>query len=371
MDAKGKKAETLLARRAIKGDEQAFVALYERNIKVILYQVGKLLYVRDDVADVAQEVVTHMYRSIGALKSPEAFRSWMYRIIETTCYRHNNNTGKRQNNEDIHDYEDSIADPDAAARPVEAAELDETGRAVRTMIDELPEKQRMALFMYYYEDMSYRQIAKALDITISTVSTNIMKAKATLKRRMEAGNILQRARKLDSMGLMIAAAFKADIAGSVTSAQMDAVLHTCGERIANLAASHAAAGQTATAAKGGVSGVKLGVVIPAAVSVTIGAAVITGHIATGGPYVPDAAIEFSGAGSPSQTNPYGAVLVTDEGTPVRWQIVNEGGKTLASGDGAEIGESAFDLPSGEYTVKWTVTDGAGRSATVRRDMAIE
>jgi RNA polymerase sigma-70 factor (ECF subfamily) len=371
MNAKDKKAETLLARRAIKGDEQAFVALYEQNIEVILYQVEKLLYVRDDAVDVVQEVVMYMYRAIGALKSPEAFRSWMYRIIETTCYKHNNRTGRHQNNEDIDDYGDSIADPDAAARPEEAVERDETSRAVQTMIDELPEKQRMALFMYYHEDMSYRQIAKALDITVSTVSTNIMKARATLKKRMEEGKILQRARKLDSMGLMIAAAFKADIAGAVTSVQMDVVLHACGEHIASLTATHATAGQTVAAAKMGASGVKLGVAVPAAVSVAIGAAVITGHIATGDPYIPDAAIKFSGSGSPSQMNPGGAVLVTDEGTPVRWHIVNEDGKTLESGDGAEIGERAFDLPAGEYTVEWTVTDGAGRSATVRREMAID
>jgi RNA polymerase sigma-70 factor (ECF subfamily) len=371
MDAKGKKAEILLARKAIKGDEQAFVTLYEQNIKVILYQVGKLLYVKDDAADVAQEVVMHMYRSIRGLKSPEAFRSWMYRIIETTCYRYNNVAGKHKDNEDIDDYKRSIADMDVTARPAEAAEVNETNRAVQAMIDELPEKQKMALFMYYYEDMSYRQIAKALDITVSTVSTNIMKAKATLKKRMEEGKILQKTRKLDSVGLIIASAFRADVAGSVTSVQVDAVAHVCGERIASLAATHAAAGNSAAATKAGVSGVKLSVVIPVAVSVSIGALIASSRIMTGDPFVPDAVIRFSGAGSPSQTNPNGAELITDEGTPVRWRIVDETGRALVSGEGMKIGENAFDLPAGEYTVEWIVTDGKDRSATVRREMTIE
>ncbi|MDR1495477.1 MAG: sigma-70 family RNA polymerase sigma factor [Clostridiales Family XIII bacterium] len=350
-------------RKAVKGDKQAFIELYKQNIQIILYQVGKLLYVEDEKMDVAQEVILSMYSSISKLRNPEAFRTWMYRIIETTCASHNGKAGKR-NYVDIGDYEDTSY----GERPADVAERNETNRIVQDMIDELPEKQRLALFMYYYEDMSYLQIAKALDITISTVGTNIMKSKATLKKNMKKENIFpERTRKLDSMGLVILSAFKADVAGTVTSAQAEALIHACSESMAdvvtqNVAFSHAAA-------KAGPGFMKPAIFLPVAVSASIGATAIVGHI-TGGLYAPDAVIKFTGAGSPSQVNPESATLVMDDGAPVRWSIVDEDGRSLASGDGTEIGGETFDLPEGDYTVEWIVADGKGRTATVRREITI-
>jgi RNA polymerase sigma-70 factor (ECF subfamily) len=330
--------------------------------------VGKLIYIQDDAADVAQEVVLTMYSSISKLRSPEAFRSWMYRLIETSCIRHNSKSDKRRNNVDIGDYENTIADEVPDTQPAEVAETNETNHIVQTMIDELPEKQRLALFMYYFEDMSYRQIAKALGITIGTVSTNIMKARTTLKKRMKKKNIFpEKSRKLDGVGLLIVSALEADFASTVTTAQAEALIHACGEHIAHTAASHIIAGQTAAKASAG--GLKLGVVVPATVSVTLGATAVVGQI-VGGQYVPDATINFAGAETPTQTNPSSASLLTDDGTPLTWRIVDEADNQVASGEGSEIDQESLNLPPGEYIVEWIVSDGKGQTATVRRDMSI-
>jgi plastocyanin len=50
--------------------------------------------------------------------------------------------------------------------------------------------------------------------------------------------------------------------------------------------------------------------------------------------------------------------------------LDESDQPVASGEGSEINDATLDLPPGEYTVEWIVTDGKEHTATVRREMNI-
>jgi hypothetical protein len=53
------------------------------------------------------------------------------------------------------------------------------------IVSGLPEKRRDAILMFYYDEMSYAEIAEAMDVSVSTVSTNILRAKKTIKKAYE------------------------------------------------------------------------------------------------------------------------------------------------------------------------------------------
>jgi RNA polymerase sigma-70 factor (ECF subfamily) len=173
----------LLVERAVNGDREAFERLYAQERARIAQQVNRQRVAKWEREDIVQEVGLRMYASIGNLKNPHAFRSWLHRIITNTCLNHNRRND-RQSDADINDYEDLLPDDSPAGSPAAAAEADELKRDVMNVIGLLPKKQQTALLMYYYGQMSQEEIAEELHVSAVTVRTNIMRAKRALRKHI-------------------------------------------------------------------------------------------------------------------------------------------------------------------------------------------
>ena len=78
--------------------------------------------------------------------------------------------------------EDLVVDPSPG--PVEAASRQEQVEAVRKAVASLPDGQRAALVLAYYERMSYSQVAEVLGCSTGTVKTHMSRALATLAQRL-------------------------------------------------------------------------------------------------------------------------------------------------------------------------------------------
>lgn len=171
-----------LVKKAMAGDQAAFEDLYKAKIKTILLQASKLVFNPSLVDDAVQEVVVKMYRNIGQLSSPEAFNVWMYRIILNTCYRFNAQNAPRASS--LEENTKMLEEHETRYLPAEALEEADRNRIIAQAVNSLPERQRLALSMHYYEDMSYKEIAQVLGITVSGVAANLLKAKKTLKMKL-------------------------------------------------------------------------------------------------------------------------------------------------------------------------------------------
>ena len=73
---------------------------------------------------------------------------------------------------------------DSAVDPVEQLQLGELKEALACAIDELPEKHRLVLSLYYYEDLNMKEIGKVLDITESRVSQIHAKCMIVLRKKI-------------------------------------------------------------------------------------------------------------------------------------------------------------------------------------------
>jgi hypothetical protein len=67
---------------------------------------------------------------------------------------------------------------------------EDKNKAINRIIAELPKVQRTSIYLYYYENLSYKEIAKLLGTNTVTVGTNIKKAKANLKKMMENDKLI-------------------------------------------------------------------------------------------------------------------------------------------------------------------------------------
>ena len=171
----------LLVLRCQAGDERAFGRLME--------QFGRrtLAYLRgltgEDAEDVQQDVWVTVYRNIGGLSNPDAFRTWLFR---TTRHRAIDWLRRRKRERElIEDVALEMPVGGATAEPYDMAELSEARFAAVTA--GLPPPQREVLLLRYRDDLSYEEIALVVGCPIGTVRTRLHHAKRRLQEQLERG----------------------------------------------------------------------------------------------------------------------------------------------------------------------------------------
>ncbi|MDR0817618.1 MAG: sigma-70 family RNA polymerase sigma factor [Clostridiales Family XIII bacterium] len=386
--------------KAIRGDTGAFESLYTLYAKSILFHTRNLISVEADVEDVAQEVVIQMYRSIGTLKSPYAFSSWLNRVVVNVCNNYNRKHMSTRSRDYALETADELYEEDECSLPEASAENEDVRARFLRSIEALPQMQRTALIMYYYDEMSYKEIAKALDVTVSTISTNIRKAKLKLETMLENDrNNGKDGNKPGSdagvysgiaIGPFIAESLRFGADSGVPAAEIDRFCKSCKTGIESYTGPRSAPRSRLTART-----VKYLSASAAAIAVMVVAFVLfqpapadepladppgqslvaTSSNATApGQYTPDAQIDFTTSGESSgSVNPAGAEVIIKDGIgkAISWSVTDVSGTEIASGEGAKVAEPLKTLSPGEYRIQWQLQNEAGAGAGVRRSFFVE
>ncbi|MDR0817050.1 MAG: sigma-70 family RNA polymerase sigma factor [Clostridiales Family XIII bacterium] len=364
-----------LARRSVKGDKKAFEDLIRAKQRGLLFAAYTILKDRADAEDAVQEAIISMYRHIGKLRSPEAVSAWAEKIVRNESYRIYQARTGRQDEADIDDEGIDVAEDARDLLPEKYAEdsafRDQLYKSVLT----LPTAKREAIIMYYYEDLSYKEIAKVTGTSINTVATNLNKARTALKRKLEDSDIkVNGMAGLASTSAVISKSLKAESFTVVPDEQI-AGFEAKWVKALNSAAKPAHVSSAAKAA--------LVVVITTVAFVGIvGAVILTGSGASANDADAQAAvigrsIAFSdGDCECGHINP-GAVTIEnlDAGDKTQaWEIISAGGSAIFSGNesdlNAKIGEMAEAHQDGEYTLRCNLSDKNGYEITVERAFEI-
>lgn len=173
--------EIELITKAQNGDTTAYgelMNLHYRTVEKFAYQCGVRL---DDVPDVTQEVFIKLYRFLHQFKQ-DRFTTWLYKITLNTArdYYRKESREKVKQEKTI-----EFAQHDVHGSPEIKVLLFEEDRELHEAILKLDEKYRMPLILYYFQDLSYQQIADVLNITLSSVKTRLFRAKDSLKIVLE------------------------------------------------------------------------------------------------------------------------------------------------------------------------------------------
>lgn len=129
---------------------------------------------RADAEDILQTVLLKLYRSDKAFESGEHLRSWLIRVTINESKRLLLSPWRRRNVPlgELEEY---------AAETLPLREESELFLAVFS----LPQKYRIVVHLYYYEEYSVREIAELLAIRETTVQTRLMRARAKLKEKLK------------------------------------------------------------------------------------------------------------------------------------------------------------------------------------------
>ena len=181
------KADALLVARASAGNKEALAELCGSIAKGVLYRVKYSLNSYSDAEDVSQEVLLQVCKRIHELRSPEAFRVWLGRIIIGETNRFLKKRIMSQDILNINDYIDAIVEDREEFLPAEFAENADARKAVLDAISKLPARQRQVVLFYYYDGLSINDIAEAMNLAQSSVSTHLVRARESIKLQIQKG----------------------------------------------------------------------------------------------------------------------------------------------------------------------------------------
>ena len=178
---------TTLIERAQAGDQGAMEVLLQKAHTPVSYQCRKLLRDPRDAEDMTQEVLLLVYTRLSLLKNPTDYWGWLNSITVNRCM----NALKRTHielqfaeDEDGHSVLDNLEELDEQWVPDKALDNTETTRMIEEIVSALPEAQRICTLMYYYDEMSVREIAEAVGVPENTVKSRLNYARKAIKERV-------------------------------------------------------------------------------------------------------------------------------------------------------------------------------------------
>ena len=185
--------DAILIRQCQGGDRSAFDALVRQYEQKAYQYAFRLTRDHDEAADVVSEAFVRVYNAIGNFRSQSAFGTWLYRIL-TNCYLDYRKRDKTRFHTSLEssvvletgEVERQIQDETDG--PAEQAERGAREAAVQGALLQMPEYQRAMLVMYHVENLSYEEIAEALDLPLGTVKSRLNRARIAL-RDLLAGNL--------------------------------------------------------------------------------------------------------------------------------------------------------------------------------------
>jgi RNA polymerase sigma-70 factor (ECF subfamily) len=168
----------LLARMG-RGDESAFRLVIARKLPRIHALSLRLLGDSGEADDVAQDAFLRSWRQARDWRQGQArFDTWLHRVVLNLCY---DRLRKRR--------EILVPEPPEQIDPAPLVDCrlqsDETVKRVRTALMQLPPRQREAIMLHTYQELSNTQTAQVLGISVEALESLLSRARRTLRSQLE------------------------------------------------------------------------------------------------------------------------------------------------------------------------------------------
>jgi len=182
-------SEDLMARIA-KGEDDAFEILVNRHQTSVLNLIYRFIGDRTQAKDLAQEVFIRVWQAVGSYQPKAKFTTWIYRITANLCINELKSSRRRKLFQFLRfgeDQENTIEEVlvDASPSPEDLLLSREQSRRISDALQSLPANQRMALVLRRYDNLSYQEIAKILNCSVSAVESLLIRAKRTLQEKLK------------------------------------------------------------------------------------------------------------------------------------------------------------------------------------------
>lgn len=165
-----------LVRSAGAGDRRAAEALVRRHLPRMVGLARRMLNDATEAEDVAQEVFLRVWREAPRWKPGAAkFETWMHRVALNLCY------DRMRRRREKTDPEAGLLVADGAPLASEAWLAQQRAARVHTALAGLPERQRAAIALVHFQDMTNIAAAEALEISVEALESLLARGRRAMK----------------------------------------------------------------------------------------------------------------------------------------------------------------------------------------------
>lgn len=153
-----------LMTRVVEGHRDSFVLLVRRHAGPLLAFIRRMIDDLHHAEELVQDTFVSMWTNRGTYQSPRPLKPWMYAIALNGC-----RAVLRKQHEAIWVVAEHDVPADPLLSPVEVAIGSEMSRLMDRAIDQLPAQQRATVLLRFWEQLSYAEIAEAMECAEATV----------------------------------------------------------------------------------------------------------------------------------------------------------------------------------------------------------
>ena len=172
---------TVVAAR--EGNNDALNTIYNEFYNTVYYTCLKMVKDSDLACDITQDVFVQVIKDIATLREPEMFPGWLKTITANQCSRYFRKKKEVlvEENEDGSSIFDIQQEEREEFLPDAVADRADFRKTVMSLIDQLPDAQRMAVVMHYYQGLSIKDIAQIQEVKENTVKTRLYHAREAIR----------------------------------------------------------------------------------------------------------------------------------------------------------------------------------------------
>lgn len=170
-----------LMRRAGAGEGAAVKEIVRRHADRIVRLARRMLGPEGDAEDVAQEVLLRLWKAAPEWRSGEAkLSTWVHRVTLNLC------TDRLRRRREIADPDAGLALADPSASAHEQIDTAQRAARVHAALGHLPERQRAAIALCYFEEVSNIDAAAAMEVSVEAMESLLSRARRTLRETLAA-----------------------------------------------------------------------------------------------------------------------------------------------------------------------------------------
>jgi len=171
------------------GDQDAYRVLVERYSDFVFTVALRVVGSEADAEDVAQEAFVRAHKALARFRGDSKFSSWLYRITVNRALTHLKRGKRRPLTVEMTSsprVEAEVRSHSSGDDPTRRVLDSEFAGRVRAAVAALPPRYRVVVTLFYLEERSYKEVAEVLGVPMGTLKTHLHRARAMLKRELEA-----------------------------------------------------------------------------------------------------------------------------------------------------------------------------------------
>lgn len=165
--------------KAQNGDKKALEYIINETGSYVYYYCLSLLKDEEKANDAVQDIYVTVLNKLSSVKNPNAFLGWLKAVTANYC---KDIFAKSVTEEELtEDFEDT----DIQIIPENSVETNEICNIIRNVVDKLPNVQRECVLMYYFQQLSVKEISDVLEVKEGTVKSRLYTARKAIKSEFE------------------------------------------------------------------------------------------------------------------------------------------------------------------------------------------